>query len=86
MSPDSVHGGGERRRGGGEAGLTEDVKWSKLSYGGTQTAPAKADRRKVSARKVSSPGDRWRLLIGLSITLLLRSSVVEAGLMGSINR
>lgn len=76
VSPDSVHG-----RGGGAA-LTGDVRLSKLSYDCTQTAPAKSRQTEGHWEKGGQRVDGWRQLIGLSITTLLQSGVIKAGLVG----
>lgn len=76
MSPDSVH-----VRGGG-AGLTRDVRWSKLSYECTQPAPAKSRQTEGHCEEGEQRVDRWRQLIGLSVTTLLWSGVIKEGVVG----
>lgn len=80
VSPDSVHEG-RGKEGSGRFNRGCEIVQTELRQH-TDGAGQKADRRKVTARKVSSPVDRWRLLIGLSITPLLRWGVAGAGLIG----
>lgn len=74
MSPDSEHGG----EGAGLNRGCEIVHTELRPH--TDGTGRKETVGKVTGKKVSSRVDRWRLLIGLSITLSLRSGVVKAGL------